>query len=146
MAGAVSEASFIGRGIDVPLRVDHTGSLALVGGPTSIERGMRMVLGTAPGERVMRPDFGCAIWELLFEPVNGNTLGLMAEAVREALGRWEPRIDVDDVDVQPVDGSEGTVTISVAYSVRATNERRNLVFPFYTIPGEGDPDVAPTIG
>ena len=131
-------ASFIGRGFDVPSRVDHAGSLALVTGGTSIERAMRMVLGTAPGERVMRPDFGCAIWDLLFEPINDNTLGLMAEAVREALDRWEPRAEVTDVQVTPLDDAAGHVAIAVAYTVRATNDRRNLVFPFYTIPGEGE--------
>lgn len=141
MAGT-SEASFIGRGIEVPWRVDHTGAIALTSGVSTIERGMRMVLGTAPGERVMRPAFGCAIWELLFEPINDNTLGLMAEATREALSRWEPRIDVDDVVVRPVDGSDGQVSIEIAYTVRVTNDKRNLVFPFYTIPGEGGDEPA----
>jgi uncharacterized protein len=67
-------------------------------------------------------------------------LGLMAEAVREALSRWEPRIEVEDVDVEPDEGSVGLTTISIEYTVRATNDRRNLVFPFYVIPGEGGPD------
>ncbi len=107
---------------------------------------MAMILATAPGERVMRPDFGCTIWDLLFEPINDNTLGLMAESVREAMARWEPRIDVDDVDVRPVDAVSGAVEIAVAYTVRATNDRRNLVFPFYTIPGEGDDEPMAELG
>lgn len=138
---AAHDASFIGRGIEFPMRVDGSGSLALTSGQSSIERAIRMILSTAPGERVMRPDFGCAIWDLLFEPVNTTTLGLMAEAAREALSRWEPRIDVEDVDVVPDEGSVGLTTIHVAYTVRQTNDRRNLVFPFYVIPGEGpEPD------
>lgn len=142
----VAQASFIGRGIEVPWRVDHTGAVALTSGSQSIERSMAMILATAPGERVMRPDFGCAIWDLLFEPVNDNTLGLMAEAVREAMARWEPRIDVDDVDVRPLDPVSGAVEIGIAYTVRALNDRRNLVFPFYTIPGEGDDESLAELG
>jgi phage baseplate assembly protein W len=146
----VTESSFLGRGIRFPLAVDHTGAVALTAGVDSIETGMRMILATAPGERAMRPDFGCAIWDLLFEPINTNTLGLMGEAAREALSRWEPRIEVDDIDVDPDESAQGAVRIAVAYTVRSTNDRRNLVFPFYVIPGEGDerdapsPDTSPT--
>ena len=97
-----------------------------------------MILGTAPGERLMRPQFGCAIWHLLFEPINANTLGLMSEAVREAVGRWEPRIELDDVRVLPDQRDEGMVRIEIDYRTRSTNDRRNLVFPFYVIPRESE--------
>jgi uncharacterized protein len=140
----VSESSFVGRGIRFPMAIDHTGAVALVAGVDSIETAMRMILSTAPGERAMRPDFGCGIWDLLFEPINTNTVGLMGEAAREALSRWEPRIDVDDVDVEPDDAIAGAVRIAVAYTVRSTNDRRNLVYPFYVIPGEGDEPDAPS--
>lgn len=93
-----------------------------------------MVIMTAPGERVMRPDFGCEIWELVYSPVNAATLGQMAHAVRQALARWEPRIDVDDVQVRPQGGDESIVHIEVDYRLRSSNDRRNLVFPFYVIP------------
>ena len=75
-----------------PLRVDQSGSIATSSGPSDIDSSIRMILTTAPGERLMRPAFGCKIWELLFEPINANTLGLMSEAVKEAIGRWEPRV------------------------------------------------------
>ena len=131
-----SEANtFIGRGIAFPMRVDHTGSIALVGGPEDIDRSIVMVLSTARGERLMRPQFGCAIWDLLFEPVNANTLGLMAQAVRDALAQWEPRIEVEEVTTEPYDSD---VHISITYRVRVTNDRRNLVYPFYMIPREGE--------
>jgi uncharacterized protein len=129
-------ADFIGRGFLFPLRVDQHGSIALSNGVVDLESSIRMVLVTAPGERVMRPDFGCRIWELLFEPINANTLGLMSVAVREALGRWEPRITVDEVIVEPDTRDEGAVLIRISYVVRTTNDRRNLVFPFYVIPRE----------
>jgi phage baseplate assembly protein W len=84
----------------------------------------------------MRPRFGCAIWDLLFEPINANTMGLMAVAVREALGQWEPRINVLDVVIVPDATSDGRVHIEIDYQVKATNDRRNLVYPFYVIPRE----------
>jgi phage baseplate assembly protein W len=99
---------------------------------------MRVIIATAPGERPMRPEFGCKIWDLLFESINMNTLGLMEEAVREALTRWEPRAETTDVDVSVVDPSTGAVNIDIQYKIVSTNESRNLVYPFYMIPGEGD--------
>src|SRR5688572_27439966 len=98
MAGETSNdaATFIGRGISFPMRIDHTGSIALVGGPEDIDRSIAMVLSTAKGERLMRPEFGCAIWDQLFELINANTLGLMAQSVRDAIGQWEPRVELED--------------------------------------------------
>lgn len=121
-----------------PMRVDQAGSIAMSSGVDELDSSIRMVLITAPGERLMRPNFGCRIWELMFEPINANTLGLMAVAVREALGQWEPRVDVESVTVDPVDGADGRVLINIVYRVRATNDRRNLVYPFYVIPQEGE--------
>jgi uncharacterized protein len=129
--------SFIGRGLSFPMRIDANGSIALEQGPADIEKAMKVILSTAPGERPMRPYFGCAIWDLLFEPINPNTLGLMEDAVREAMSRWEPRIDVEDVTVTPDPAGRGAVSIDIAYQTRSTNDRRNLVHPFYLIPGEG---------
>lgn len=130
--------SFVGKGLSFPLQVDADGSFALVSGNDDIEKAIRVVLSTAIGERPMRPYFGCAIWDLLFEPINANTLGLMEDGVREALSRWEPRAVVDDVTVEPAGDNPGAVTIRIGYTVRATNDQRNLVHPFYLIPGEGD--------
>jgi phage baseplate assembly protein W len=133
-----SVPSFVGRGIAFPMRVDSSGSIALVSGVVDIEKSMRIIIGTAPGERPMRPEFGCRIWELLFEPINLNTLGLMESVVEEALQRWEPRVEITEVVADAVDPSDGAVNISVSYVIASTNESRNLVYPFYTIPGEGD--------
>jgi phage baseplate assembly protein W len=130
------QADFIGRGLAFPLGVDQSASIAMSSGVEVIEGSINMVLMTAPGERLMRPEFGCRIWELLFEPINANTLGLMDQAVRDALGRWEPRITVDDVRIKPDQHAESLVNIEIDYTIRATNDRRNLVYPFYVIPGE----------
>ncbi|MFP4311610.1 MAG: GPW/gp25 family protein [Nitriliruptoraceae bacterium] len=128
----------IGRGLGFPLRIDASGSIALESGAADVDKAIRVILSTAIGERPMRPAFGCGIWDLLFEPINANTLGLMEDAVLEALSRWEPRIDVDGVEVRPDPARPGAVTIAIDYRLRATNDRRNLVHPFYLIPGEGD--------
>ena len=130
------DASFVGRGFFWPMQVDHTGSIRLTDGASDIDAEMAVVLATAPGERVMRPEFGCRIWDLLFEPVTANLIGLMAQAVREALAQWEPRVEVDRVDPVPDPRDSALVQITVAYRVKATNDRRNLVYPFYVIPHE----------
>ena len=130
------DANFVGRGFSWPLTVDHTGSIKLTNTVEDIDRSMRIVLTTAPGERVMRSRFGCAIWDLLFEPVTPNLLGLIAEAVFDALGQWEPRVEVDDVQPVPDERDSALVRVNISYRVRSTNDRRNLVFPFYVIPHE----------
>lgn len=131
-------ADFLGRGFAWPMQVDHRGAIKLSDGTDNIEQAIRLILATAPGERVHRPAFGCAIWEQLFEPINANTIGLMAQSVRDALGRWEPRIVLEDVAVTPDNDNDGRVQIALTYVVRDTNNRRNLVYPFYVIPQEGE--------
>ncbi len=130
------DPSFVGRGFSWPMGVDHTGAIGLTGGADDLDSSIRIVLLTAPGERVMRPQFGCRIWDLLFEPITPNLLGLIAEAVRDAVAQWEPRVAVEDVTPTADDSVDGLVRISVSYRVRATNDRRNLVYPFYVIPHE----------
>ncbi len=132
-------SDFIGRGIAFPMRVDQSGSIATSSGASDVDSSIRMILTTAPGERLMRPAFGCKIWELLFEPINANTLGLMSEAVKEAIGRWEPRVTLDDVRLEPSGQHAGEVLIEIDYVIRTTNDRRNLVYPFYVIPREDEP-------
>ena len=134
--GSAPDPAFIGRGVRFPMGVDHTGSIALTSGPDDLDRSIRVVLATAPSERVMRPRFGCRIWDLLFEPVTPNLLGLIAEAVRDALAQWEPRVAVEAVEPVQDDDNGGLVRIHIRYHVKATNDRRNLVYPFYVIPRE----------
>jgi uncharacterized protein len=129
-------ADFVGKGFAFPMRVDASGGIALSGAEGDVGAAMRMILSTAPGERVFRPDFGCRIWDLLFHPINASTIGLMAEAVRAAVGQWEPRVDLEDVTIEPDPYGQGLVHIDLTYRIRATNDRRNLVYPFYVIPKE----------
>jgi phage baseplate assembly protein W len=127
----VSE-DFVGAGWAFPLRTDPTGRVALVGHDREIEESIRLILGTAYGERPMRPDFGCAIHDHVLGPITPDTIGLMETAVRESLIRWEPRIDVRAVEI--TQGEDvAMVYIDIRYSVGEANNPRNLVFPFYTI-------------
>jgi Bacteriophage baseplate protein W len=127
---------FVGQGIGFPVRTDATGSLTLVAGETEIREAIRLILGTAMGERPMRPEFGCGIHDLVFAPSDGRTAGRAAYEVRMSIERWEPRVTLHDVDVTFDDDAPGTMLISLTYSVRGTNDPRNLVFPFYTLPSE----------
>jgi phage baseplate assembly protein W len=129
---------FIGRGWAFPLRTDATGGIAMVSREREIEEAIRLILGTSPGERPMRPEFGCRIHDFVFASADGSTAGLVADEVRRALGRWEPRIDVVDVAVSFDATDAGVLYLDIRYEIRATNDRRNLVFPFYMIPGEGE--------
>ena len=127
---------FIGAGWAFPVRTDATGRVALVVHEREIEESIRLILGTAFGERPMRPDYGCAIHDYLFAGVDTEIAGRMALAVRSSLLRWEPRIDVLDVQVGFDDEDAARVFIDIRYTVGDTNDPRNLVFPFYTIPPE----------
>lgn len=128
--------SFTGRGIAYPMGVDHTGRLALSGHRDAIAESIRLILGTSPGERPMRPEFGCNIHEHVFEPADATTEGVLAFEVENALRRWEPRIDVQTVEVTAAPDNASLLYIDIAYAIRDTNDRRNLVFPFYVIPSE----------
>jgi phage baseplate assembly protein W len=133
---------FIGRGWAFPLRTDATGGIALVSREREIEEAIRLILGTSPGERPMRPEFGCRIHDFVFASADGATANLIGAEVRRSLARWEPRIDVEDVVVS-FDVYDGTVLyVDIRYAIRQTNDRRNLVFPFYVIPGETTPQLA----
>lgn len=129
---------FIGRGWAFPLRTDATGGIALVSREREIEEAIRLILATTPGERPMRPEFGCRIADYVFATADGPTANAISAEVSRALRRWEPRIDVHDVQVG-FDALDPTVLyVDVRYSIRRTNDRRNLVFPFYVIPTGAD--------
>jgi phage baseplate assembly protein W len=138
MDASTDPSTFIGRGIAFPMRVDQTGAIAMVTGAADIDRSILMVIATAKGERLMRPQFGCAIWDQLFEPINANTLGAMEHAVVDALSQWEPRVEVEEVVATADGGRDARVDIAITYRIKATNDRRNLVYPFYVIPREGE--------
>ena len=128
----------IGRGWAFPVGVDVTGGLRLSANEPEIEQSIAMIIGTSPGERVMRPRFGCRIHELVFAPNSAETIGLARRYVEEALGMWEPRIVVDEVAVSldPLEVDRGRLNIGVRYTIRNTKDSRTLVYPFYLIQHE----------
>ena len=127
---------FIGAGWAFPVRTDATGAIAVVTHEREVEESIRLILGTAYGERPMRPDYGCAIHDYVFATVDADTAGRIAGEVRASLVRWEPRIEVEAVDVTVDPDDQTLVYIDIKYSIGNTNDPRNLVFPFYTIPAE----------
>ena len=129
-------SEIIGSGLAFPLAVDRRGGIALARDEQDIDQAIQLILGTAPGERPMRPEFGCGVHDFVFDSIDANTIGNMEQAIREALLRWEPRIDVTDVKFDASDAVNGILTSDIEYRVRATNTSRNLVYPFYVIPAE----------
>lgn len=129
---------FIGAGWAFPLRTDRTGSIALVRDQREIEESILLILATSPGERPMRPEFGCSVHDYVFAPADAATAGDIAYAVRVALDRWEPRITLENVIVNFDGADAGVLLIDVQYTIRGTNDPRNLVFPFYVIPRNGE--------
>jgi phage baseplate assembly protein W len=126
----------IGSGLAFPLQVDRRGGIALARDETDIEQAIELILGTAPGERPMRPEFGCGVHDFVFDSIDAATIGKMEEAIRDALDHWEPRIVVDTVEFDLSGVDEGRLMIDIGYRIRVTNTIRNLVYPFYVIPAE----------
>ena len=124
---------FLGRGLAFPLQVNARGEIALTDGDRDIEQSIRIILSTRPGERVMRPEFGCRAHDLLFEPRDVGTETLMKQYVIEALTRWEPRINVQGVDVFTDSEVDGAILAEVYYVVKATHDQRSIVYPFFLV-------------
>ena len=155
---SVRRDDFIGVGWRFPVGVDpKTGRIALAYHERDVEEAIRIILATSPGERVMRPRFGSDLAEAVFADNSATTAVRVEEYVREALTFWEPRIEVIAVTIiygrdsaarlLPFDpetayrlmsspDTDATMLIDIRYRIRATNDERNLVYPFYTIPGE----------
>jgi uncharacterized protein len=125
------DQNFLGRGWKFPIQLDAQGHIAVSTFEDNVAEAVRIVLLTFTGERVMRPDFGSDLHDYVFSQMSGNTLGLVQAAVRDALVRWEPRIQVLSVEVQPDESDISRLLVNLEYRVRATNTRFNKVFPFY---------------
>lgn len=122
---------YLGRGWKFPLQVDARGAIAASALEQHVEESMLAILGTAPGERVMRPDFGCGIHELVFAPNDRTTISLAVDQVRRALVAHEPRIDVLDVAAETAPEQPNLLLIRVDYRIRDNNAIGNLVYPFF---------------
>lgn len=130
-------ADFIGQGWRFPVKPDSQGNLNWVAGAEAVRQSIWLILTTAPGERQMRPEFGCGIHDLVFEANTAALHGLVQSHVRDALVRWEPRIDVLGVRVEAPPEQPTLLLIHVDYRLRANNSFFNLVHPFFLLEGAG---------
>lgn len=131
MAGNIRDREFLGQGLAFPLQLNPRGEISLATGSHDIEQSIQIILGTIPGERVMRPEFGCRAWEIVFAPRNAATEGLLVQYVEEALGRWEPRIKVEQVAISSDQKNDGALLAEIAYTIKATHDQRSIIYPFY---------------
>lgn len=130
------EKDFLGVGVSFPLRIEE-GKIALAKYEDSIKESIKIILGTTKGERVMRPDFGCGLSELVYSKNDMAAASLAIFYVEEALKKWEPRIKLIKVDANAESGGENKLIISVEYMVISSNNRYNLVYPFNLERGGG---------
>jgi len=131
------DPGFLGRGWAFSVVATTSGGIGFVSGAASVEQAIKIILETSPGERVMRPEFGCGIWELVMEANTAQLHGRIQARVREALVRWEPRIDVLDVRVDSPPEKKNVLFIRIDYRIRANNALYNLVYPFFLQEGAG---------
>lgn len=128
---------FIGAGWAFPLRINARGGIALVRRERELEEAMRLILATYPGERPMRSEFGSRVRDWVFRGVDNDSMAALQVEVRNSIHRWEPRVEVTGVTVTQDQNDAAMMRIDIEYRPLDTNDRRNLVFPFYTIPDDG---------
>jgi len=127
-------SSITGKGWAFPPKIGERDMMRMAEDDADIRQAIRIILGTAPGERVMRPDFGCRIHELIFWPANQDTADIAERYVREALLRWEPRIRLETVIVTPGGAQYGQLVVEIEYEIKTRNDKHNMVYPFYLTP------------
>lgn len=127
----MSNVGFLGRGWAFPILPDESGRLGYTDGKENIEQSLKILLMTSLGERAMRFDYGNKAPDLVFAPGSVQYLRLLETSIREAIRRWEPRVELEDVLAESIEGDECRVMVNIAYSIRGSNARDNLVFPFY---------------
>ena len=127
----MQQKNFLGSGIKWPLNVDNSGDLNLTHDEECIRQSIWLILGTSKGERVMRPDFGCGIHDLLFAPNNVQTASRIESEIIHALLKWEPRVEVLNVSASADTNEHNLLNIEIDYRIRDTNSRFNMVYPFY---------------
>jgi phage baseplate assembly protein W len=127
--------SFLGTGWGFPPTFDAATGVGMISDEEDIRSSLEILLSTRPGERVMQPRYGCNLDELLFEPLTTTFKTYLKDLISTAILYFEPRIDVNKIDLDETDEVEGKVIISIEYTIRATNSRFNFVFPYYKTEG-----------
>lgn len=135
-----ADQSFLGSGWGFPPEFNRDASaVRMVHGAEDIEESLRILMATAPRERVMQPAYGCGLKQLVFESINESTLTLIRDAIQRAVLYFEPRVDLEEIEIDEEQAQEGVLLIKLNYRVRTTNSRTNLVFPFYFLQGTNLP-------
>lgn len=122
---------FLGTGWAFPVGTDYRGDIELSTAGENIQQAVKIIIGTAKGERAMRPEFGCEIHDYVFASADPATLSIIEDSVEEALVQWEPRIDVERVDARQDETNPNRVLVDIDYWIRKTNSDANMVYPFY---------------
>lgn len=130
------QSDILGSGWHFPLRINERGGIALAREDEELEQSLELILATPIGSRHMRPEFGSRLHELVFAPINPSTFALARHFVEEAVGYWEPRVELSAIEVEPDPTAPERLLITVRYIIKATHDERALVYPFYTIPDE----------
>ena len=127
-----TEKSFLGRGWSFPPEFQkETGAVKMLEDETDIKSSLEILLATRPGERIMLPEYGCNLEELLFKPMNLTLKTYVIDLIKTAILYHEPRIDVNKIDIDTANELNGVLMINIDYTIRTTNSRKNMVFPFY---------------
>ena len=128
--------SFLGRGWGFPPEFNRaTKAVNMLKDEADIKSSLEILLSTRLGERVMVPDYGCNLDELLFKPLTLTLKTFVIDLIKTAILYYEPRIDLNKIAIDPTDELEGVLLINLEYTVRATNSRKNMVYPFYKAEG-----------
>ena len=130
--------NILGQGWAFPVNTDIHGNIALSSYEKSVEESIRIILGTTPGERVMNPDFGCKINDIIFSPNSSKTVSLAIHYIEEAIVKWEPRVILNNITGNFDADKEGLINIKIDYEIRSVNTFFNMVYPFYLERGERD--------
>ena len=133
---SADQADFVGNGWAFPPATNLNGGIALVSHEREIEQAIQIIVMTYPGERPMRPQFGCKMRDFVFRSADQSTAAELALEVRNSVLQWEPRVDVHDVRVHPDPIERNRLDVEIVYAIKRTNDPRSLVFPFYTIPDD----------
>lgn len=126
-----NQKTILGTGLAFPIQTNPRGEILLVSSDVDINQSIQIILGTHPGERVMRPTFGCRVHEMMFEPRDATTMSMIKKYVDEALQLWEPRIQVFAINTESSDGQDGAIFVEIEYQVKATHDTRSIVYPFF---------------
>lgn len=137
------DRTFLGRGWSFPPVFDEkTASLRMVEEEEDISQSIFLLLSTRPGERIMQPDYGCELQNLVFEKINADTVGKIEDFIATSILYYEPRVTLEKIDVDASDELNGYLQIELEYLIRKTNVRTNIVYPFYFIEGTNIKEVA----